>query len=99
MRDGDRCSRCGKARWIHDSEGYGIEHDFQRTKRRAYLRDWSITGNGGKWVSLVGVVYGHDKLRDGAQIITSPVLKLDIPGGSAETMNTIYVLRDDRRPG
>jgi len=70
-----------------------------KPKRRAYLRDWTITSNGGKWVSLVGSVYGHDKFQDGREIITSPILKLDIPGCSAETMNTIYVLRDDRRPG
>jgi hypothetical protein len=71
----------------------------KKSKRRAYLRDWTLVSNGGKWASLHGSVYGHDRFMDGERIITSPLLKFDIPGCSAETMNTIYVLRDDRRPG
>lgn len=70
-----------------------------KAKRRAYLRDWIIVQRnpyGSKWVSLSGRVYGHPKFAEGTHIDTSPILKLDIPGGYAETMNTKYMLRDDR---
>ena len=78
-----------------------VEHT-QRVKRRAYLRDWIIVQNhtiGSKWVQLYGKVFGHPRFAEGEWITTSPVLKLDIPGGFAETMNTKYVLRDDRQQG
>ena len=63
-----------------------------KVKQKAYLRGWSIESRGGKWAHLVGEVFGHPKLMDGHLITTSPILKLDIPGRSAETMNTIYML-------
>ena len=67
-------------------------------KRRAYLSDWSLvsTADGSKWVRLQGFVFGHPKFQNGDFIKTSPVLKLNIPEGYAETMNTQYMLRDDR---
>lgn len=70
-------------------------------KRTAYLRDWIIVQdrNQTKWVQLYGKVYGHSGFSDGEWVTTSPILKLDIPGGTAETLNTRYVLRDDRMEG
>jgi hypothetical protein len=72
------------------------DHSSPRIKQKAYLRSWYIQGNGGKWASLVGEVFGHSKYLDGQQHVTSPILRLDIPGCIAETLNTIYVLEGKR---
>lgn len=94
----DKCGLCGRTRIQHSV----ILHDFEESapakhhKRKAYLREWYIQGHGGKWASLVGEVFGHPKFADGHVIVTSPILKLDIPGRSAETMNTVYMLEGKR---
>ncbi len=62
-------------------------------KRQASLRHWRFeTTNNGIWARLSGQVYGHPKFADGEAIVTSPVLRLDIPGHTAETMHTLYQL-------
>ena len=66
----------------------------QHKKRRAMLKSWSIipTYRPGLGYKLAGYVYGHDTLQDGALVETSPLLRLDIPAHTAETINTIYLL-------
>jgi hypothetical protein len=72
--------------------------ETKKPKRRAYLEHWSLIQRSPytKWVHLEGNVYGHPTFNNGDFITTSPILKLDIPGGYAETMNTKYMLKDDR---
>jgi hypothetical protein len=102
MNDGNRlydtCNLCGRSRIQHTVILHNFVEDkpVQRAKRKAYLREWYIQGNGGKWASLVGEVFGHPQFDDGRVIVTSPILKLDIPGRSAETMNTVYMLEGKR---
>ena len=66
-------------------------------KRRVMLLSWNIVGNnnsGPLRFRLEGYVKGHPTLPDGRYIQTSPLLRLDIPERSAETMHTVYVLQD-----
>ena len=69
-------------------------------KRRAYLKNWNLSRSaaqiGTQWMRLCGEVYGHPSFVDGDVITTSPILVLDIPGGFAETMHTVYLLKDNR---
>lgn len=70
------------------------EHKPTYSKRRAVLKNWSVepTGREGLRYRMNGFVYGHDSLSDGAFIETSPLLRLDIPARTAETLNTVYLL-------
>jgi hypothetical protein len=45
---------------------------------------------------LVGKVYGHEKLEDGEQITTSPIIKVE--DGKIVTKNTIYELDGPAHP-
>lgn len=66
------------------------------TKRRAMLKDWSISkknqASNKLWMTFKGRVYGHPSFEDGAYVETSPVLHIDTVAGVAETMHTIYLL-------
>lgn len=67
-------------------------------KRRALLKNWTIEyrepswhGNGLDYY-LSGNVYGHPSFGANEHIVTSPLLRIDIPGHTAETINTVYLL-------
>lgn len=58
--------------------------------KRVILRRWS-------WVTpwnLTGRAYGHPKFREGTCVVTSRVVWLSEAAGLAQTLNTLYVLRD-----
>lgn len=64
-------------------------------KRRALLKYWTIEDNGQNsdlCYRLAGDVYGHPSFKDGETISTSPLLRIDIPAHTAETINTVYLL-------
>ncbi len=64
-----------------------------KIKQRARLEDWTLI-NGDM---LSGKVYGHPKLRDGTEVVTSRVAKLDLETGEAVTANTDYILGESRK--
>lgn len=61
-------------------------------KPRAFIRDWSYEIWGDGELVLVGTVYGHPRLPNGAFIHTSAVEKLIVNRHIAVTRNTIYTL-------
>lgn len=77
------------------------EKVYVSIKPVAFLSQWKIVpieseSSKGQWVQLQGKVFNHRKYADGNFIVTSPVLKLNIPAGTAETMHTRYILEDQR---
>lgn len=56
------------------------------------LQNWRIIEVDGRDQHLVGRVYGHPLLRDGARAITSPVIWIDEAAGAARTQNRHYHL-------
>lgn len=100
MKSGDvRCEKCGVRRRYHGpmwNDTHAFVEPARREKRKAYLKAWTLHTRDNKWAQLVGRVYGHPKYEDDTLVTTSPILRLDIPGQMAETMNTIYVLEGRR---
>jgi hypothetical protein len=87
----------GKSLVEHVEELKAQARPAKKAKRKAVLKNWRVrTGSNGIWPVLTGDVYGHPKFQDGEAVVTSPVLRLDIPGGMAETMHTVYLLGDRR---
>lgn len=63
------------------------------------LENWSVCSNASEFMApelrikhLTGIVYGHKYLKDGANVATSTLIKLDLANKVAETKNTIYDL-------
>lgn len=70
-------------------------------KRNARIENWSIfnladisnpLSLSGGYTSLLGDVYGHGSFDDGIFIVSSNIVKIDIPNNLVETMNTNYDL-------
>lgn len=59
-----------------------------------YLKNWELHKTIGGSVVVTGTVYNDIKKRfkDGAQIVTSRVLKINFVEGVVETLNSIYHL-------
>lgn len=64
-------------------------------KQKARIEDWFV----GHDDLLIGTVYGHPKLRDGSEVVTSRVVKWDSETKTAVTLNTEYTLGEPRKPG
>ena len=99
----DKCKVCNSTKFLHgDGHGIRVAHEFEsprkskprHEKRRAVLKDWNIVRRYTSGLShvLEGQVFGHESFPEGAFITTSPVLRLDIPERTAETLNTVYLL-------
>ena len=63
-------------------------------KQTARLRNWVHCTN-----YLVGDVSGHPLFQDGDRIVTSRLIDFRPDLGVAETLNTVYILRDTEDNG
>ncbi len=71
------------------------------SKKECVIQDWAIQvdpfGKADPYTApelipsvLTGKVFGHERIEDGHNIISSPIVKVDIENGIVETMNTVY---------
>jgi hypothetical protein len=67
-------------------------------KRRCYITNFEIIGNGTQWAKLAGEVYDHPSFVNGERVVTSPILSLDIRSNLAETIHTVYFLGRPKAP-
>ncbi len=51
------------------------------------ITDWYITGE-----RLFGTVLDHPRLKHAGDVMTSPIVRMDLENNIVETMNTIYTL-------
>lgn len=58
-------------------------------KKQAILRSWRVYKN-----HLIGRCYGHPEFPDGTEVMTSEIVKLDRKTNTAETLNTVYALKN-----
>jgi hypothetical protein len=73
---------------------------MQKPKPCAKLENWAVVPSGniatykqiGEGNLLVGKVFGHPTIAEGAFIFSSPILQFDSEANIAETRNTSYVL-------
>lgn len=61
-------------------------------KQEARIENWSFDG-----VRLRGEVYGHPRIKDGHDVSTSLVQRIDFLRNVAETLNTYYLLGKRKR--
>lgn len=59
------------------------------TKPTVRIKDWYITGG-----RLFGVAINHPQLPHDGDVMTSPLVSVDLPNNTVETMNTIYKLEN-----
>lgn len=59
----------------------------------AFLDQWRIIRLHEGTQHLVGIAYGHRRLREGARIVTSAVIFITPSHSFAETQNTLYRLK------
>lgn len=66
---------------------------FSRTKPQAELHDWWYSDLYGHRF-LMGKIRNHDRQKEfvAEYQITSPLVKLDMIAGLAESQNTVYIL-------
>lgn len=65
----------------------------EKQKPTAQLQDWLVQWNPLTGTAmLAGKVAEHPGLPDGAEIVTSALMRLDMEKREAETMNTLYRL-------
>jgi hypothetical protein len=64
-----------------------------RIEPTTHLDQWPSIVVAEGTIHLVGIVYGHQRLRDGARIVTSPVIGIDASRSCVETCNTLYQLK------
>jgi len=62
------------------------------SKTKAHLEEWRIIRVREGTSHLVGRVSGHERLRDGARIVSSALVAVAGDRTWAETMNTVYAL-------
>ncbi|MGH7000617.1 MAG: hypothetical protein ACREEA_03850 [Stellaceae bacterium] len=62
------------------------------SKPKAHLEEWRIIRVREGTRHLVGRVFGHLRLRDGARIVSSALVAVAVDCAWAETMNTVYAL-------
>lgn len=78
---------------------YLYTFDKRKLKNTAILRDWKLTHDftaKEEFYRLIGHIYNDSRNHylDGQQIRTSKLLKIDFENMTAETMNSIYSLKD-----
>lgn len=73
---------------------------MQTQKPVVKMEDWAVVSSvmsGGYEEAkpgnlLLGKVFGHPRMADGAFVFSSPILSLDLNSGMVETRNTAYEL-------
>jgi hypothetical protein len=100
----DISQRSGKIAFGRDSHRWHPKHqrgDSMRTQKpSAELEDWAVVPSvkNGKYEELrpgnllVGRAFGHQKIKSGTFIFTSPIMSVDLKNNVAETKNTSYRL-------
>ena len=67
------------------------EGKLQDFDEAPFLTDWIVVQDE-EGVSLLGIVYGHPRLRDGASVQTSALIAIATDLSWARTLNTLYRL-------